>query len=603
MKKIPRIRRYFLLLSLILWSAGPGFAFPDCPDLDITADNRRISIHVKDAPLYCILDQVSRHTGISVNLWQDSPRRITLSLNRVSIDAFFKKLGMGNALVYTRVPETGEYRVVAVDLAAPVLRPDPRAQKPPLESRHPDNDPHQDPHSKPGELLIQFKPAVPEDQIQALHRFMGSAVLKTITRLNLHQVRFDSRISRDTAIELYMASGLVASAEAHHLRTPHQIIPSDPKYPEQWGLRAVQAPEAWEISLGKPDLIIAVIDTGVDRFHPDLIKNIWINSAEAQGLPGEDDDGNGYVDDIHGWDFADNDNDPSDISGHGTHVAGIIGAHTHNGIDIAGVCPDVGIMVLKVAPDTGGDMETIAIVEAIEYAARHGATILNCSFGGSSFQAVEKLALMNFAESSDGLIICSAGNEAKDIDLSPVFPACYDLPQIISVAASRQDSAGSLSLEPRSNFGETSVDLMAPGVSIVSLLPGTNGTLSGTSMATGFVSGAAGLLRVHASQKNAGQIKAILLGHTDPIPQPSSRPILTSGHLNIFRALATQPLPGDMNKNYRIRIPDTVTVLQVLSGQTAQQISPDIRHWDLTGDNKCGLPESIKVLQKENRFQ
>ena len=603
MKKMPCIRRYFLSLSLILWSAGAGFGSPDCPDLDITADNRKISIHVNDAPLHCILDQVSRHAGISVNLWQDSHRRITLSLNRVPMDSFFKKLGMGNALVYTRVPETGEYRVVAVDLAAPVLRPDPGTQKPPIESRHPDNDPHQDPHSKPGELLVQFKPAVPEDQIQALHRFMGSSVLKTIPRLNLHQIRFDSRISRDTAIEFYMASGLAASAEAHYLRTPHQIPPSDPKYLEQWGLRAVQAPEAWEISLGKPDLIIAVIDTGVDRIHPDLRRNIWVNAAEAQGLPGEDDDGNGYVDDIHGWDFADNDNDPSDISEHGTHVAGIIGAHTHNGIDIAGVCPDVSIMVLKVAPDDGGDMETIAIVEAIEYAARHGAFILNCSFGGTSFQTVEKMALMNFAASNDGLIICSAGNGAKDIDQSPVFPASYDLPRIISVAASMQDSAGICSLAPFSNFGKTSVDLVAPGDSIVSLLPGKTGILTGTSMATGFVSGAACLLRSHAPQKNAGQIKAILLNHIDPIPLSPGRQLATNGQLNIFKALATQPLPGDMNKNYQIQIPDTVTVLQILSGQTAERISTDIRHWDLTGDNKCGLPESIKVLQKENRFQ
>jgi subtilisin family serine protease len=283
-------------------------------------------------------------------------------------------------------------------------------------------------------------------------------------------------------------------------------------------------------------------------------------------------------------------------------------------MDIAGVCPNVKIMVLKVEPDAGGYMEAIDIVEAIEYATRHGAAILNCSFGDfgeEAFQTPEKQALMHFAESNDGLIICSAGNYATDNDQVPLYPASYDLPEIISVAASRQDASGSYSLASFSNFGETSVDLMAPGDNIFSLKPvlpepdlsSPTGYMTGTSMATAFVSGAAGLLRSHAPHKSADEIKTILLNTVDPILPPSGRQLLTNGHLNVFNALSTLPLPGDMDKNYQLRIPDTLTVLQILSGQTAEHISPDIPHWDVDRDETAGLPEAITVLQNDNRFQ
>jgi subtilisin family serine protease len=605
---------FLICLALVLCPVFPGHTASDCPDLDITADNRMISIHVKDAPIDCVLAQISRRTCISVKLWQNDPTLITLSLTDVSVDEFFTKLGMGNALVYTHVPETDEYRLIAVDLAA---RTKGRAPLPdtsvPEEKISGQADPA-DPHTRPGELLVQFKDHVPMDQMHDLHRFLGSTILKTLPRLNLFQVQFDPLLSRDTAIRMYLASGLVKTAEPHYLRTRQQMIPNDPKFADQWGLTAIQAPKAWEISQGSPDIIIAVIDTGVNYDHPDLTDNIWINPAEAFGQAGVDDDGNGYVDDIHGRDFADSDNDPSDISGHGTHVAGIIGARTDNAMDVAGVCPNVKIMVLKVEADAGGDMESIHIIEAIDYATFHGATILNCSFGGTDYQDAENLALKHFAESNDGLIICSAGNAGKDIDKWPLYPASYDLPEIISVAASRQDSPGNYVLADFSNHGQTSVDLMAPGDNIVSLRPvspepdlsSPTRYMTGTSMATAFVSGAAGLLRSHAPQITADEIKTILLNTIDPILPPPDKPdrqILTNGHLNIFKALATLPLPGDMNKNYQLRIPDTFTVLQILSGQTAEYISPDITHWDADGDETAGLPEAINVLQNENRFQ
>ncbi len=601
-----KARCFLICVALLLCPLFMVNAAAECPDLDITTDNGRISIHVKEAPIDCVLDQIIRRTGISVKLWQNAPTEITLSLANASVDDFFTKLGMGNALVYTHVPQTDEYRLIAVDLAAR------KSGKAPLPgTRVPDaptpvQSADTDPDSKPGELLVQFKDQVPKNQIHDLHRFLGSTILKTLPRLNLFQVKLDPRMSRDTAIRMYLASDLVETAEPHYLRTRQQMIPNDPGFADQWGLTAIQAPKAWEISRGSPDIIIAVIDTGVDYYHPDLADNIWINQAEALGLAGVDDDGNGYVDDMYGWDFADNNNDPFDKNGHGTHIAGIIGARTDNAMDIAGVCPQVKLMVLKVESDGGGDMETFAIVEAIEYATFHGAAILNCSFGGTTLQTAEKLALMHFADTNDGLIICSAGNTTTDIDNFPLYPASYDLPQIITVAASSQDSPGNYVLADFSSYGETSVDLMAPGDDILSLRPvlsGPTGYITGTSMATAFVSGAAGLLRAHAPQKSADEIKTILLTTIDPILPPpplSGRQLRTNGHLNIFNALfSTLPLPGDMDKNYQLQLTDTMTVLQILTGRTAETISPDIMHWDVDGDETAGLPESIRVLHKD----
>jgi subtilisin family serine protease len=515
-----------------------------------------------------------------------------------SMEYFFQKLGAGYALGYTYRPETQQFNLISVDLFHP-SPPDFPAIKSRESSEPLPGKPDQS-RARPGELLIQFKEHVSLQEMNNLHRTLGSTVIKALPRLGLYRIKFDSRLSRDAVIQDYMDSGLVETAEPHFTRTSHEMIPDDPDFSRQWGLTAIQAPDAWEMSLGSREVIIALIDTGVDYQHPDLHINIWTNLSESRGKPDEDDDLNGYVDDIYGWDFADHNNDPSDISGHGTHVAGIIGASTHNALDIAGVCPRIRIMPLKVTKDAGGDMDTFDIIEAIEYAMDKGAAILNLSFGGTRPQTAEESALRRFAQNNDGLIICSAGNQGIDIDHNPLYPASYDLPHVISVASSRLVSDGRYALADLSNYGRISVDLMAPGENIVSTLPGKTGILSGTSMATGFVSGAAGLLKARAPLTTARGIKTLLLDNVDPIQPAWDRHLLTNGHLNIFNALAKLPLPGDMDKSHSLEIPDNLAVLRILSGFAVPDISEEIKHWDAGGTGKAELPEAIIILQKEH---
>lgn len=217
---------------------------------------------------------------------------------------------------------------------------------------------------------------------------------------------------------------------------------------------------------------MAVIDTGVDYWHPDLRGNIWINTAEFYDADGVDDDGNGYVDDIRGWDFvgddAENtvaDNDPMDVDGHGTHVAGIIAAAGNNGLGIAGINWQAKIMALKVEADNGQYFEDFAIIKAIHYAIDQGAKIVNCSFGGSA-RSDEEEGAFTALKNAGVLAVCAAGNDSRNTDSTAQYPSGYNLDNIISVAASGSDDK----LASFSNYGPTSVDLMAPGVRIYSTI-------------------------------------------------------------------------------------------------------------------------------------
>jgi len=278
-------------------------------------------------------------------------------------------------------------------------------------------------------------------------------------------------MDEDAAAKLYMQSGLVDIAEKHALRYKNSES-NDLLFGDQWGMTMIQAPEAWDITTGDNEVVVAVIDTGVDYNHPDLAENIWSNTAELKGSAGVDDDDNGYVDDIHGWDFAGNgtgeDNDPLGDAGHGTHVAGIIAAGGNNGIGVAGVCWNLKIMPAKIQADNATSMDTWDIIQGMEYAMENGARIINCSYGGPEFVQSEK-EMFSLLGDQGILAVCAAGNDGDNIDrlFSNNYPAEYDLDNILAVA-SNADNGEFFS---GSNYGENSVDVMAPGVGIKSTVP------------------------------------------------------------------------------------------------------------------------------------
>ncbi|MBC2581761.1 S8 family serine peptidase [Clostridium sp. DJ247] len=268
---------------------------------------------------------------------------------------------------------------------------------------------------------------------------------------------------------------------------------------------------AWKSSQGD-GVIVAVLDTGIDITHEDLAENIWTNEKEIAGN-NVDDDGNGIIDDIHGWNFYDNNNIVHDPSlaydeGHGTHVAGIIGAAINNNKGIAGVAPKVKIMPLKVF--SNGQAYTSEIIDAIDYATKMGAKIANCSWGSTS----NNLALNEAIDNSGMLFVTASGNDAMNIDTNPIYPASFENGNIISVASIKESGA----LSSFSNYGTTSVDVAAPGENILSTLPNNSyGESSGTSMSAAFVSGEAALILSKYGNMTASELKKKIIDSSDTV--------------------------------------------------------------------------------------
>ncbi len=318
--------------------------------------------------------------------------------------------------------------------------------------------------------------------------------------------------------------------------------PSDEKFGEQWGLLNegqkisgqqgkegvdIKAENAWESTQGKPSVLVGILDTGIDISHKDLKGNIFTNTNEIPGN-GIDDDGNGYIDDINGWNFSgDNSTVYSNATEdkHGTHVAGIVAAST-NSEGITGVAPKVRILPLKFIGADGG--YTSDAIDAIEYAEKMGVRIINCSFGGSEYNQ----ALKDEMSDSSILFICAAGNDGNDVKTTPVYPACFGLPNEVSVAAA--DNKGNLAAY--SNYG-TGIDIAAPGTGILSTLPGDNyGYLSGTSMAAPFAAGTAALIQSTVSDLTAAQIAARLKKCATPLDGLKGK-VGSGGMLNAYKAL------------------------------------------------------------------
>ena len=276
-----------------------------------------------------------------------------------------------------------------------------------------------------------------------------------------------------------------------------------------------------------------------DRRHPSRPRpNLWTNPGESGGgreANGLDDDGNGRIDDVHGWDFVDQDAQPQDGNGHGTHVSGTIAARGDDATGVAGVSWTAGLMALRVLGDNGSGYVS-DVLTAYAYAARNGARVVNASLGGDRFSRAEHDAI---AAAPSTLFVVAAGNDGASNDATPAYPCDYDLANVVCVAASDRDDA----LASFSNYGAASVDLAAPGVDIASTWPGARyASLSGTSMATPHVSGAAALLLAHDGGLTVAGLRSALLSSTHPSPALAGR-VATGGRLDVAAALVVPSAP------------------------------------------------------------
>ena len=332
-------------------------------------------------------------------------------------------------------------------------------------------------------------------------------------------------------------------------------IPNDASFGTLWGLNNsgqspgvsnsdINAPEAWETTTGSRSVVVAVIDSGVDYTHPDLAANVWKNPREVAG-DGIDNDANGFVDDVRGWDFANGDADPMDDDGHGTHVSGTIGAVGNNAIGVTGVNWQVSIMGLKFL-DAEGNGYTSNAVAAVTYATRmrrdFGVNVvaINASWGGETRSSALADAIAA-AGRAGILFVTAAGNESSNNDRTPSYPANLSDDSVIAVAATNRSNR----LAAFSNYGSTTVDLAAPGVGILSTVPGGGyASFSGTSMATPYVTGTVALMAAANPRATAADIRSALLSTVKPVAALSGK-VATGGLLDAAAAVRaiTQPAP------------------------------------------------------------
>lgn len=441
------------------------------------------------------------------------------------------------------------------------------------------------PH-KPETLIVCFDTRYAKASRASIHSAVGASRVKAYRRFPLEVVEVAKGRSLKAVAEAYAARPEVAYVEPNYILKAERT-PDDPLYPDQWGFHNtgqtggtvdadIDAPEAWELATGSHEVIVGIIDTGIDTTHPDLIDNLWTNIAEYEGVPGVDDDGNGIIDDIHGARWIDGtgvatSGSPMDRHGHGTHVAGTIGATTNNASQVAGTCWQVRLMGLKFLDDSGYG-STADAVSALEYAIDQGAHLTSNSWGGGGFsQALYDTIAA--AGAAGQLFIAAAGNDGSDNDTYPHYPSNYDLDNIISVASSTHtDSRSSFS-----NWGATSVDLAAPGSSILSTWTGggTN-TISGTSMATPHVSGVAALVLSSAGTNvDPLALKSWLMDSVDELPGWAGLTV-TGGRLNAASALALAevgwldelPASGTLNEGTSQTIEIVVDTAGIIAGTT-----------------------------------
>lgn len=430
------------------------------------------------------------------------------------------------------------------------------------------------PRAIPGELIVRYRSdATPNARANYRARLQADRV-KEFGRFRMEHVRLRGNQTVEQALRRFARDPAIEYVEPNYEITL-DAIPNDPRFPELYGMRNtgqtggtpgadIKATNAWDVFTGDPNIKIGIIDTGVDYNHPDLAANVWTNPGE---IPGNnvDDDGNGYVDDVHGYDFANNDGDPFDDNGHGSHCAGTIAGVGNNNVGVTGVNWNAKVIGIKFLSASGSG-STAGAIAGVEYAIEVGCRLTSNSWGGGGFsQAL--LDVINEAGAAGQLFVAAAGNSSANTDTSPHYPSAYDSPYIVSVAATDHND----NLASFSNYGATTVDLAAPGVSILSCQPGGGyQLLSGTSMATPHVAGVVGLAMGRFPAATPLFIKQLLLAAVDVKPQLAGK-CLTGGRLNAFLTIAD---------------PDTLPPGAVTDLASIETGSSHVRlAWTATGDD------------------
>ncbi|MBN2325959.1 MAG: S8 family serine peptidase [Candidatus Omnitrophica bacterium] len=398
----------------------------------------------------------------------------------------------------------------------------------------------------PDSILVRFKSNTPENaKASARANVMGQLNKKYHIVEGLEHIKLNG-ISVEKAINILNKLPFVEYAEPDYVLMAIET-PNDPGYTNgyMWGMDNIKADLAWDIETGADNPpIVAIIDSGIDYIHKDLSVNMWINESEYMGESGKDDDDNGYIDDINGWNFVSDNNNPIDDNGHGTHTAGTVAAVGNNSIGVVGVVWKAQLMALKFL-DASGSGYTSGAVSALQYAKENGAIISNNSWGGGSYSQALYDAIDNSSDGLDHLFVAAAGNSGRDTDRRPFthYPSCYDLDNIISVAAIDSND----NLARFSNYGSSTVDLAAPGVYIISTYPEDRyAYMDGTSMAAPHVSGVAALILAENPSLSWSDVKSRILNNTRYLASLDGK-TLTGGTLNAYDALNNKPTSGENN--------------------------------------------------------
>ncbi|MFA7485935.1 MAG: S8 family serine peptidase, partial [Phycisphaerae bacterium] len=420
---------------------------------------------------------------------------------------------------------------------------------------------------KEGRILVRFAPKSDKSKRTNIenNQILASVNVGTVKESldfvpGLAVVKLPPNLSVEQALARLKNNPEILYAEPDYKLEFRSTYPNDYYFDALWAFENnhgtedadIDAPEAWDI-VTDSHIIVAVIDSGIDYTHPDLAENIWLNQAELNGLPGVDDDNNGYIDDIRGWNFDPdvNDNDPMDLYGHGTMIAGIIGAVGNNGLGVTGVCWRVKLMAVNISEYDDMDWHLLAssAVKGINYAVNNGAKVINASWGGSTpIQALEDA--IEAADNNSVLIIAAVPNKYwLDMDVSPDYPSWYNFDNIISVLATNTNDNKS----NYSAYGQTKVDLGAPGGEyngnpwgdsmIWSTVPGGGYDFSqGTSYATPYVSGACALVWAANPKLTHYQVREAILSSVD-VKLSLSDKCASGGRLNLYKAVTYFPIP------------------------------------------------------------